>query len=163
VPCRPSNSILLFFSGEGESTAGYTFTPCVGSFACPGINTQVKGILVLHLIQRKAIKVKWHAKIKKWGGPWWESNPRYSEYESNALFTRPYQFSECSNSHLAKRLWILIGTEYYNFIQIHPDLGFYRNPINGRLISGDSVSLSSRRYHYVSSLVNFEPLIWCFE
>jgi hypothetical protein len=22
---------------EGESTAGYTFTPCVGYFACPGI------------------------------------------------------------------------------------------------------------------------------
>jgi hypothetical protein len=28
--------------GEGESTAGYTFTPGVGSFACPGIDTQVE-------------------------------------------------------------------------------------------------------------------------
>jgi hypothetical protein len=23
---------------EGESTSDYTFTPCVGSFACPGIS-----------------------------------------------------------------------------------------------------------------------------
>jgi hypothetical protein len=27
--------------GEGESTAGFTFSPCAGSFACPGTNTKV--------------------------------------------------------------------------------------------------------------------------
>jgi hypothetical protein len=29
-----------------------THLPCVGSFACPGIDTQVQGISVLCLIQR---------------------------------------------------------------------------------------------------------------
>jgi hypothetical protein len=48
---RPSNSDFGYIE-EGESTAGYTFTPCVGSFACPGIDTQVQGISVLRLIQR---------------------------------------------------------------------------------------------------------------
>jgi hypothetical protein len=31
-------------NGEGESTASYTFTHCVGYFACPGMDTQVQGI-----------------------------------------------------------------------------------------------------------------------
>ena len=29
----------LFFSRIGESTTGYTFTPCVGSFTSAGIDT----------------------------------------------------------------------------------------------------------------------------
>jgi hypothetical protein len=37
--------------GEGEFAAGYAFTPYVGYFACPGIETQAQGIAVLHLIQ----------------------------------------------------------------------------------------------------------------
>jgi hypothetical protein len=41
---------LIGYIEERESTAGYTFTPCVGSFACPGIDTQVQGISVLRLI-----------------------------------------------------------------------------------------------------------------
>jgi hypothetical protein len=36
APFRPSNSDFGYIE-EGESAAGYTFTPCVGSFACPGI------------------------------------------------------------------------------------------------------------------------------
>jgi hypothetical protein len=47
APFRPSNSDFGSIE-EGEATAGYTFTPCVG----PGIDTQVQGILVLRLIQR---------------------------------------------------------------------------------------------------------------
>jgi hypothetical protein len=43
APFRPSNSDFGYIE-EGESTSGYTFTPCVGSFACPGIDTQVQGI-----------------------------------------------------------------------------------------------------------------------
>jgi hypothetical protein len=35
---------------EGESTSSYSFTPRVGYFACPGIDTQVQGISVLRLI-----------------------------------------------------------------------------------------------------------------
>jgi hypothetical protein len=31
---------------------GYSFIPGMGSFACPGIDTQVQGLLVLHLTQR---------------------------------------------------------------------------------------------------------------
>jgi hypothetical protein len=38
TPCRPSNSIFAF----SWSTSGYTFTHCVESFACPGIDTQVE-------------------------------------------------------------------------------------------------------------------------
>jgi hypothetical protein len=49
APFRPSNSDFGYIEEE-ESTAGYTFTPCVGSFACPGIDTQVQGISVLRLI-----------------------------------------------------------------------------------------------------------------
>ena len=33
----------LFFSRICESTKGYTFTPCVGSFTSPGIDTRQKG------------------------------------------------------------------------------------------------------------------------
>ena len=33
----------LFFSRISESTTGYTFTPCVGSFTSPGIDTRQKG------------------------------------------------------------------------------------------------------------------------
>ena len=33
----------LFFSRICESTVGYTFTPCVGSFTSPGIETRQKG------------------------------------------------------------------------------------------------------------------------
>jgi hypothetical protein len=36
-PLRPPSRICF-----PESTAGYTFTPCVGSFACPGIDTRVE-------------------------------------------------------------------------------------------------------------------------
>jgi hypothetical protein len=51
-PPPPSNSNFGYAEeGETESTAGYTFTP-VGSFACPGIDTQVQGVSVLHHIQR---------------------------------------------------------------------------------------------------------------
>jgi hypothetical protein len=56
APFRPSNSDFGYIE-EGESTGGYTFTPCVGSFACPGIDTRVQGISVLHLIQRGKILV----------------------------------------------------------------------------------------------------------
>jgi hypothetical protein len=51
TPFRPSNSDFGYIE-EGESAAGYTFTPCVGSFACPGIDTPVQGISVLRLLQR---------------------------------------------------------------------------------------------------------------
>ena len=30
----------LYFSRISESTTGYTFTPCVGSFTSPGIDTR---------------------------------------------------------------------------------------------------------------------------
>ena len=33
----------LLFSRICESTTGYTFTPCVGSFTSPGIDTRQKG------------------------------------------------------------------------------------------------------------------------
>ena len=33
----------LVFSRICESTTGYTFTPCVGSFTSPGIDTRQKG------------------------------------------------------------------------------------------------------------------------
>ena len=33
----------LFFSRISESTTGYTFTPCVGFFTSPGIDTRQKG------------------------------------------------------------------------------------------------------------------------
>ena len=33
----------LSFSTISESTTGYTFTPCVGSFTSPGIDTRQKG------------------------------------------------------------------------------------------------------------------------
>ena len=35
----------LFFSRISESTTGYTFTPCVGYFTSPGIDTRQKGPL----------------------------------------------------------------------------------------------------------------------
>jgi hypothetical protein len=40
---KPSNFNYRYIA-EGESTAGYSLTACVGSFACPGINTP--GVLV---------------------------------------------------------------------------------------------------------------------
>ena len=33
----------LAFSAVSESATGYTFTPCVGSFTSPGIDTRYKG------------------------------------------------------------------------------------------------------------------------
>ena len=37
----------LSFSRISESTTGYTFTPCVGSFTSPGIDTKYKDHLLL--------------------------------------------------------------------------------------------------------------------
>jgi hypothetical protein len=54
--CRPSNSSSSVF-GEGEHTACYTYTPCVVSFACPGIDT---GVFCLIQRTRQTIsKVAW--------------------------------------------------------------------------------------------------------
>jgi hypothetical protein len=46
TPFRPSNSDFGYIE-EGESTAGYTFTPCVESFAWTGIDTPVQGYMYL--------------------------------------------------------------------------------------------------------------------
>jgi hypothetical protein len=55
MPFRPSNSDFGYFE-EGEATADYT--TCVGSFAYPGIDTQVQGITVTTHSKDEAIEVK---------------------------------------------------------------------------------------------------------
>jgi hypothetical protein len=43
LPGWPSNSVSVIYGG-GVSTTGYTFTPCVGYFACPGIDLDTRNI-----------------------------------------------------------------------------------------------------------------------
>ena len=42
----------LSFSRISESTTRYTFTPCVGSFTIPGIDTRQKGPLAFSLFRK---------------------------------------------------------------------------------------------------------------
>jgi hypothetical protein len=58
TPFRPSNSNFGYIE-EGESTADYTFTACVGSFAYPGIDTQLQDISVLCFIQHVQRTKQW--------------------------------------------------------------------------------------------------------
>jgi hypothetical protein len=58
----PTPAILTWLKKGSQSTSGYTFTPCVGSFNClgNGIDTQVQGISVLHLIHESdTLDRKW--------------------------------------------------------------------------------------------------------
>jgi hypothetical protein len=93
APFRPSNSDYGYFE-EGESTAGYTFTS-LGSFACPGIHTQVKESRFYVSFKGRGNRSKVTCQRSHTNWPVMVSNPRCSDHESATSTTRPRHTSVC--------------------------------------------------------------------